>query len=241
MEVIDQIIHWAEIIGTIAFALSGAMVGIDKRFDIFGIIVLAISTAVGGGAIRDVLLGRTPPNMFIQPIYAGLAVISAIVVFCFTYEKHFFLKYRKTYFLFVEFFDTIGLGVFAVTASILVLNMYPNANLFLTIFMGCITGVGGGILRDILAGRVPAIFRKRIYAVAAIIGSAMYYYLSKSVLDSTMSMFISILSVIIIRILAMHYCWDLPRPSETYFRVMEEAIMKQYKWHAKQPDDKNVD
>ncbi len=235
MAFIDDIIYWAEIIGTIAFALSGAMVGIDKRFDIFGIIVLAISTAVGGGAIRDVLLGRTPPNMFVQPIYARLAVISAIVVFGFTYRSEFFSKYRKIYFLFVEFFDTIGLGVFAVTASILVLNMYPDANLFLTIFMGCITGIGGGILRDMLAGRVPAVLRKRIYAVAAIIGSAMYYYLSKSNLDNTISMVISIFTVIIIRMLAMHYGWQLPRPSEAYFRAMEEQVMQKQHWETKEP------
>ncbi len=238
MALIDDIIYWAEIIGTIAFALSGAMVGIDKRFDIFGIIVLAISTAVGGGAIRDVLLGRTPPNMFVQPIYAGLAISSAVVVFCLTYRSQFFSKYRKIYFLFVEFFDTIGLGVFAVTASILVLDMYPDANIFLTVFMGCITGIGGGILRDMLAGRVPAVLRKRIYAVAAIIGSGMYYYLSKSSLDSTVSMLISIFTVIIIRMLAMHYGWQLPRPSEAYFRAMEEAVMKQQHWQTDEKIDK---
>ncbi len=230
MELIDQIIYWAEIIGTIAFALSGAMVGIDKRFDIFGIIVLAISTAVGGGAIRDVLLGRTPPNMFVQPVYAGVATVSAIVVFCLTYRIKFFSKYRKLYFLFVEFFDTIGLGVFTVTASILVLDMYPAANIFLTIFMGCITGIGGGILRDMMAGRVPAVLRKRIYAVAAIIGSGMYYYLSATNLDGSISMVISILTVIIIRMLAMHYGWQLPRPSEAYFRAMEEEIIKRQNW-----------
>ena len=111
MEVIDKLIYWAEIIGTIAFALSGAMVGIEKRFDIFGIIVLATSTAVGGGAIRDVMIGRTPPNMFVQPIYATIAIVSAIVVFVLTYNMKYFSRYRKIYFFLVEVFDTIGLGV----------------------------------------------------------------------------------------------------------------------------------
>ena len=230
MGLIDEIIYWAEIIGTIAFALSGAMVGIDKRFDIFGIIVLAISTAVGGGAVRDVLLGRTPPNMFVQPIYAGLAVTSAIVVFCLTYEMKYFSKYRKIYFLLVEVFDTIGLGVFAVTASVVVLDMYPEANIFLTIFMGCITGVGGGILRDMMSGRVPAVLRKRIYAVAALIGSAIYYYLLKTGLEKTVSMVVAIMLVIIIRALAMHYGWNLPRASEAYFQAMENSIIEQQNW-----------
>lgn len=230
MELVDQIIYWAEIIGTIAFALSGAMVGIEKRFDIFGVIVLAIATAVGGGAIRDVLLGRTPPNMFVHPIYAGLATLSAICVFFLTYQMKYFKKYRKFYLFLVELFDTIGLGVFAITASSLVLTMYPDANVFLTVFMGCITGAGGGILRDMMAGRVSAVLRKRIYAVAAIIGSGMYYYLAKTSLSRSFIMVVSILSVILIRTLAAHYGWNLPRPSEEYFKVLEADILEHQKW-----------
>lgn len=229
-QLIDQIIYWSEIIGTIAFALSGAMVGIEKRFDIFGIIVLAVSTAVGGGAIRDTMLGRTPPNMFIEPIYASIAIVAAIIVFCFTYEMKFFVKYRKLYFFLVEVFDTIGLGVFAVTASNLVLTLYPDANLLLTGFMAFITGAGGGILRDMMAGRVSVVLRKRIYAVAAIIGSTMYYYLYNTSMSRSASMILSISIVIIIRMLAARYNWNLPTPSEDYFKVIEAEVIEKQHW-----------
>ncbi len=230
MEVIDQIIYWAEIIGTIAFALSGAMVGIEKRFDIFGIIVLATSTAVGGGAIRDVMIGRTPPNMFVQPVYASLAIISAIIVFAFTYNMKYFSRYRKQYFFLVEVFDTIGLGAFAITASNLILELYPDANILLTCFMAFLTGAGGGILRDMMAGRVSVVLRKRIYAVAAIVGSAMYYYLYDTSLNKSVSMILCIVLVIIIRMLAARYHWNLPKPSEDYFRVMEAEVIAKQHW-----------
>lgn len=229
-QLIDQIIYWAEIIGTIAFALSGAMVGIEKRFDIFGVIVLAVATAVGGGAIRDTMLGRTPPNMFVEPIYASLAIVAAIIVFCFTYEMKYFTRYRKLYFFLVEVFDTIGLGVFAITASNLVLNLYPEAGLLLTCFMAFITGAGGGILRDMMAGRVSVVLRKRIYAVAAIIGSAMYYWLFDTSMARSTSMILSILIVILIRMLAARYHWNLPTPSENYFRIMEEEVIARQHW-----------
>lgn len=230
MELIDHVIYWAEIIGTIAFALSGAMVGIEKRFDIFGIIVLATATAVGGGAIRDTMLGRTPPNMFIEPVYATLAIISALLVFILTYNTKYFSKYRKLYFFLVEVFDTIGLGVFAVTASDLVLRLYPDANLLLTCFMGFITGAGGGILRDMMAGRVSVVLRKRIYAVAAIVGSAMYYYLYNTSVANSVSMILSVFTIIVIRMLAARYNWNLPTPSENYFKLIEEEVMAKQHW-----------
>lgn len=229
MEVIDKMIYWAEIIGTVAFALSGAMVGIEKRFDIFGIIVLATSTAVGGGAIRDVMIGRTPPNMFVQPIYATLAIISAIVVFLLTYNMKYFGRYRKAYFFLVEVFDTIGLGVFAITASDLIIRMYPG-NLFLTCFMAFLTGAGGGILRDMMSGRVSVVLRKRIYAVAAIAGSALYYHWYDTHTNKSAIMLICIAFVIMIRMFAVHYHWNLPKPSEEYFRVMEAEVMAKQHW-----------
>ena len=229
IQVIDNIIYWAEIIGTIAFALSGAMVGIEKRFDIFGIIVLAISTAVGGGAIRDVMIGRTPPNMFVQPIYATLAIVSAIVVFILTYNARYFSRYRKIYFFLVEAFDTIGLGVFAITASNLIIELYPG-NLLLTCFMAFLTGAGGGILRDMMSGRISVVLRKRIYAVAAIAGSALYYFWYDTHPNKSIIMIICILVVILIRMVAVHYHWNLPKPSEDYFRVMEEEMMAKQHW-----------
>lgn len=228
-QVIDNLIYWAEIIGTIAFALSGAMVGIEKRFDIFGIIVLATSTAVGGGAIRDVMIGRTPPNMFVQPIYATLAIVSAIVVFVLTYNMKYFARYRKAYFFLVEVFDTIGLGVFAITASDLIIRMYPG-NLLLTCFMAFLTGAGGGILRDMMSGRVSVVLRKRIYAVAAIAGSALYYHWYDTHTNKSAIMIICISFVILIRMFAVRYHWNLPKPSEEYFRVMEEEVMAKQHW-----------
>ena len=166
-----------EIAGTIAFAISGALVGISRRMDIFGILVLALSTAIGGGIIRDVLVGNIPPNSFKTSIYILLTVITTLIIFL-IYRKQ-ILRYvsrrklRKMYLL----ADALGLASFTVTGTTIGFNAYPEYPIF-AITLGLITAVGGGIIRDVLAQRIPSVLQEEIYALPSIIGGIVFYLIA---------------------------------------------------------------
>ncbi|MEG1742232.1 MAG: trimeric intracellular cation channel family protein, partial [Acetivibrio sp.] len=178
MELVERIVGIIELIGIVAFAISGAMVGVQKKLDIFGIIVLGITTALGGGVIRDLLLGRVPPMMFQKPIYAILATVFSISTFIFALIVGEVKDNKKEFYnSIINFLDAVGLGVFAATSVNMVLVSNSEAGIFLSVFMGTITAVGGGILRDMMSNEIPLILKKRIYAIAAIIGSTVYYVL----------------------------------------------------------------
>ncbi len=207
----SNFVYLIEIIGTIAFAISGAIVAIEKNMDIFGVMVLGVTTAVGGGMIRDVLLDNLPPTMFLNPIYVILAVLTSIFVFLLMYLlKGKGIRYLKQMDHCLNVFDSVGLGVFVVTGVNTATNNGFSELAFLSIFVGVLTGVGGGILRDILAGKVPVIFHKRVYAVAAIIGASAYYYIS-GWLGTNMAMLIGIALTLTVRMLATYFEWNLPR------------------------------
>jgi len=170
-----------EIIGTIAFAISGALIGIRKKLDLFGVIFLAMTTAVGGGIFRDILIGITPPTAFINPTACIISIITAFVVFFFYDEK--FNKLEKI----ITISDALGLGVFtAVGCRTAILHNVDG--IFAVIFMGMCTGVGGGIIRDILAKDIPFVLKKEIYAVASIIG-ALFYYLIRQYSSDIISLY----------------------------------------------------
>jgi uncharacterized membrane protein YeiH len=201
-----------EILGTIAFAASGAMVGIGKKMDIFGICVLGVITAVGGGMIRDIILGVIPPGVFTNPVYVLVATLVSVIVFIMLYidrgRSHIHLKYIYDIIMFIM--DTIGLGVFTVLGVHAgVANGYAD-RLFLLVFLGTITGVGGGLLRDVFAGIPPMIFVKHIYACASIAG-ALTCALCNRFTGEVRAMLAGFLVVVLIRILAAHYKWNLPR------------------------------
>ncbi len=199
-----------EIIGTVAFAFSGCMVANARRMDIFGVWVLGTVTAVGGGAIRDLLLGITPPSMFRDGTY--VAVATATVAVWLLVAAHsvpmtqaMFDKISRV----MEFSDSIGLGVFAVVGcQTAILNGHGD-NRFLVLFMGVLTGVGGGLLRDVIADTTPVIFRKRIYAIAALAGSAVYVILLQH-LSEAWAVVAGAATVFVIRTLASIRRWDLP-------------------------------
>ncbi|MDD5936220.1 MAG: trimeric intracellular cation channel family protein [Clostridiales bacterium] len=207
-------VYLIEMIGTIAFAISGAIVAVEKCMDIFGVIVLGVTTAVGGGMIRDVLLGNLPPTMFKNPTYVIVAVITSILVFILMYYLHEKIdRYSKFMDQCLNLADSIGLGIFVV-AGVNTAAVHGFSDLaFLSIFVGTLTGVGGGVTRDILAGRVPVIFQKRVYAVAAILGASAYYYIS-TLLDTNTAMLIGISVTLTIRMLATYFEWNLPRIHE---------------------------
>lgn len=201
-----------EVIGTIAFAVSGAMVAIEKSMDILGVIILGMTTAIGGGVIRDLILGLTPPQMFKNPIYAAISICISIVVFMIKYyDKDDSIGigtvlYEKILLL----FDAVGLGVFTVVGVNVAFNAAGRCSIFLSVFVGVLTGVGGGILRDVMAGNTPYVFVKHVYACASITG-AVICTLLWNVSGKTFSMVIGMTSVFIIRILAAHYRWNLPK------------------------------
>lgn len=200
-----------EIIGTIAFTSSGAMTAIEKNMDILGVSMLGMTTAVGGGIIRDLILGITPPNAFQNPIYAIVSIIVSVFVFTIiNIKQNANREGKRGNDKIIIILDSIGLGVFTVVGVNEALSISSNSTLFLLVFVGVITGVGGGILRDVMAGNMPYIFLKHIYASASIIGaitcSVLWPFIGK-----TFSMMLGAIIVITIRLLAAHYKWNLPK------------------------------
>lgn len=201
-----------EMIGTIAFAASGALVGSEQKMDIFGVSVLGVITAVGGGMIRDVTLGIIPPGVFQKPVYAAVAVLTSVLVFFLLYFKREMLKGNVTYDKVMLVMDSVGLGIFTVVGVNTGIRQGFADNTFLLVFVGTITGVGGGLLRDMMAEVPPYIFVKHIYACASIVGAVVCVYMNRFV-GNVEAMMVACFVVILIRYLAAHYRWNLPRLS----------------------------
>ena len=190
-----------ELLGTAAFAVSGAMVGIRKKMDLLGIAVLGMTTAVGGGIIRDVIIGETPPMAFRHPIYALMSLVISLIVFIPPIRNRI-----HTESMIMSFIDAVGLGVFTVTG---VMAGSDFDNVFLQVFLGTVTGVGGGVLRDIFAMEKPTIFVKHFYAVASILGALLCCLLAP--LGENIAMIAGIVLVVVLRVLAAKYKWNLPK------------------------------
>ena len=201
----------AEILGTIAFAASGAMIAIDRELDMFGVLFLGITAAVGGGMVRDVLLGVTPPTAFRNPMYIAVAAPVALAVFLFAWLNQ--RQYRRRYAAMdhaINLLDAIGLGVFCVIGVEAALARGHRDNLFLLVFMGMTTGIGGGILRDVFSQTIPAVLKKRIYALASIAGSLLYCLLRRASLGEPIATVITMIAVVGIRMCSTYFHWDLP-------------------------------
>ena len=210
-----NLITLIESMGITAFAVTGAVVAIKKGFDIFGIIVLGVITAVGGGAVRDIILGIEPPFMFQNPIYVVIAFITS----CFSIlaVRTLRLRFKKSRDFFsnvINFFDAVGLGIFAVTGANTAIMRGFEDKPFLCIFVGVISGIGGGMLRDILANKIPFVLYKDIYALAAIAGASLFYFLHKFNLNEMICLFSPIIITIIIRVLAPIYSLHLPKVTD---------------------------
>lgn len=201
-----------EIIGTIAFACSGAMVAIKKNLDLLGIVVLGVITAVGGGMTRDLLIGNTPPALFVNPVYVLAAFLSVMVLFLVVRFRQISMAVLESvaYERAMNLLDAIGLGAFTVVGIDTAIEHGFGEYHFLMIFLGVITGVGGGILRDIMAGETPGVLKKHIYACASLAGAVSYVWLL-DVMRAEVAVVISALLVVVIRVLARHYKWNLPR------------------------------
>ena len=184
----EQFLLIFELIGTVAFAASGALVGIHKDMDVFGVCILGLTTACGGGMVRDVLLGNTPPAAFQNPTDSAVAVVTALILLM----------------------DSAGLGIFTVMGVRVAWHCAENPSLYLLVFVGAVTGVGGGLMRDIMAGDTPYIFVKHIYACASLAGALLCGLLWQTAGEMT-SMLAGAGLVFAIRCLSAHYRWNLPK------------------------------
>lgn len=201
-----------EIIGTAAFAVSGAMTGVAKKMDIFGVCILGLTTATGGGMIRDVVLGVTPPAAFRNPVYAVISIAVSIVVFI-VFRRHKTMhegKGKRAFDIILLVTDSAGLGIFTVCGVRTAIECGYISNHFLVLFVAVVTGVGGGVLRDIFAGDRPYIFVKHIYACASLIGAlaAMLVWIQ---VGQSAAMLIGFIVVTAIRLLAARFRWSLPK------------------------------
>lgn len=209
----EEIVYFiVEILGTIAFATSGAMVAISKRVDIFGVLVLSSVTALGGGCIRDILIGTLPPRMFSDYRYVMVSVIVSLLVFIIAYIfRDLYQKSQKIVDSVNNIFDAVGLGVFTVTGVQVAIESGFKMNSILAVCLGVITGIGGGILRDVMLREIPFVLKKRIYALASIAGGVVYYNLYLADFGRTKSIILAVLVTFVIRILATIFRLDLPK------------------------------
>ena len=209
MEISELVFFIFEMIGTVAFAVSGA---IRKKTDIFGVVFLSVITAVGGGILRDILIGTLPPRMFVDYRYVAAAFITALLVFIVAYIfRDEYQKRMDTVDSINNIFDSIGLGVFTVSGSKIAIESGFAVNGILVICMAVLTGVGGGILRDAILGEVPFVLKKRVYALASVIGAIGYYLMFSKGVSVALSTIIAVAIVFVIRIFATVFKWDLPK------------------------------
>lgn len=208
----EFIIFVLEIIGTIAFAVSGALVAISCSLDIFGVVFIGSVTAVGGGIVRDIILGRIPPAIFSNIHMFSIAAITSVIVFVIAYiyrYKFNALKFKIEHYN--NIFDAVGLAAFSVMGTETALAEGFSDFAFLSISMGMITGIGGGIFRDILTDSTPYVLKKHVYACASIIGSISYYILRTYSNSLVLASVLSMVTVFLIRVFAAKYRWELPK------------------------------
>ena len=197
-----NIIYILDLVGTAAFAASGAWVGVRKHMDLFGVLVLGVVTAVGGGTLRDLLLGDIPPFSLKDETYICIAITVSLVVFI---NRIKFMAFEKP----LLYFDAIGLGTFVVIGTTKALDFQLG---FLgAVLMGVMTGTAGGVVRDILANQVPLILRREIYASACVAGGVLLIVLLQIGAGRPIAALFAASTVIIVRLLAIHYNWALPK------------------------------
>lgn len=196
-----QIFTIIDILGTIAFAISGVLTAMNKKMDPFGILIIAVVTSVGGGTLRDILVGKLPVSWMLDMTF--MYVIMATSIFAVLFRSK--LKYfRKSLFL----FDTIGIALYTTTGA--QIGLAANLHPLMCIALGMMSACFGGVLRDILCNEIPIIFRKEIYATACMVGAAFFLTLQNFNIDNTTAVILSGFVIVAIRILAVVYKLQLP-------------------------------
>lgn len=195
-----SLFYTLDLLGTVAFAMSGTLAAIEKKLDPFGVFIIAFVTAVGGGTMRDLLIGSTPVGWMHNLNYV-YAIIGATIFTIIARNKMAYL--RKSLFL----FDSVGLGVFTILGTEVGIrhNMHP----IIGIALGTMTATFGGVIRDILCNDIPIIFRREIYAVACVLGAAIYLVMFNLQLDTNFIYVVTISIIIIVRLVAVKYSFSL--------------------------------
>ncbi len=214
MNTFDTFVFIIEVISITSFGISGAMAAIRKKLDVFGVIMIGVTTAIGGGIIRDLFLGIHPPKSFERPIYAIISASCALLTFIIEYhnaKKHTTATHIKSKIAdsIMFWLDSIGLAIFTVVGVATAFELSDDYNYLLLCFVGTITGVGGGILRDVMLQKSPYIFVKHFYASACICGS-MVCILMWHQTGRIIAMLAGTCTVIILRFLAATFKWNLP-------------------------------
>jgi uncharacterized membrane protein YeiH len=196
------IILLLDYIGTCVFAISGALAGMRHRFDTFGVLILAMVTAVGGGTLRDVLIGRTPVGWMqnINYVYCIMAGVLIAILF-----RKYLIYVRRTMFL----FDAIGLGLFTIIG--VEIGMAKGLHPVICILLGTTSASFGGVIRDILSNEVPLIFHKEIYASISLLGGATFLLLEKTHVPEDLAYVLTSVMVVVLRVLAVRKNWMLPK------------------------------
>ena len=209
----NEVITVLQLIGVASFAVSGAMTAIRKQFDVFGVMILAIVTALGGGLIRDIIINIVPPFCFAQPMYLYVSAITGLLFFL-PFVRRPLMKKRALFDQVMFWTDTVGLGLFAVSGVQTAQGVDASFHPALLLFVGMLTGTGGGILRDMMVCEVPGIFIKHVYALAALGGSAVYLALDALGLPNLAATLIGAAFTIALRFFAAKYRWNMPRAKE---------------------------
>lgn len=199
------LLYSLDLLGTAAFAASGTLAGIRRDMDLLGILVMGMVTATGGGTLRDLLLGDTPPFIFHDETYLYISIIVSLTIVIFHRQLD-FLRHPLPY------FDAIGLGTFVVIGTSKALDF--GIGFLGSVMMGVMTATAGGMIRDILSTRVPLVLQKEVYASACLAGGILLTLLHRTNLPRPWSLLISASVVIILRLLAIRYNWSLPRPGK---------------------------
>lgn len=196
-------LSFADYLGTFTFALSGALAAQKRSLDVFGILVVAFCTAIGGGTLRDLCLGIRPVTWIVEPSYLFIiALASACALLVRNLSSLVFIKS-------MVFFDAFGLAVFAVIGAQVAMSQ-TNLSFPVVVIMGVVTGVAGGMLRDIICNEVPLVLQKEVYASAAAVGASLYYGLSHYGFSEFISLTIPILTTLALRIYSLYRNWSLP-------------------------------
>lgn len=190
-----------DILGTIAFSISGVLVAMEKKLDLFGVFVIAFVTSVGGGTIRDIIIGDTPVTWLKEPVY--LYTILATVALSILFYKY--LKYLKSS---IFLFDTIGIGLYTMVG--VEKGIDASLSPVMCVALGTVTATFGGVIRDILCTQIPVIFRKEVYATACIIGGTGYFIMTSLGLQEVYAYVAAIVIVIVIRLISVKYKIALP-------------------------------
>ena len=214
MEYFDTFLFIIEIVSITSFGVSSSVTAIKKGLDVFGVVIVALTTAIGGGILRDLVLGIHPPKSFVNPSYAIVVALTSLATFTVEYfnakKSSDKLKGNRFTDSLLFWLDTIGVAIFTMIGISTAYDKSPDYNAFLLAFVGVVTGVGGGVMRDIMVGNRPYIFIKHFYATACVIGSIVCIILW-GIAGRIIAMLSGMAVIMILRFLAAKYRWNMPK------------------------------